>query len=80
MGYKKDYKTTRNKISNMVKPVFRKHDYKKYNKSIIEKYFVSEKKLSEWEKEFYSSIRKQEFGITDSQLKIIYSIHSKYNK
>lgn len=80
MGRKIDYNTTRNSISNLVSHKFKKPQYKKYNKNIIEKYFVSENKLTDWEKGFYSSIKKQEYNITDAQYKIIYSIYSKHNK
>lgn len=80
MGRKMDYKTTRNSIFNLVSHKFKKPQYKKYNKDIIDRYFVSEENLNQWERDFYDSLKKQEFNITDSQYKVIYSIYSKYNK
>lgn len=78
MGRKKDYKTKRNSISNLVSYKFKSPEYKKYNADIIKKFFVSDDLLTKWEKKFYTSIREQEFNITDNQYKTIYSIYLKY--
>ena len=73
-----NYKTTRNKESNNFLYGFKNDGDKKYNDNIIKKYFIDEELIGKWEKEFYQSIKKQEYNITDSQYKIIYSIHIRY--
>jgi hypothetical protein len=79
MGRKMDYKTTRNSLRNQVLGGFEIKGDKKYNEKIIKKYFISEDKLTDWEKDFYSSVKKQDFNITDKQYSIIYLIYNKYN-
>jgi hypothetical protein len=73
-----NYKTTRNKESNNFLYGFKNDGDKKYNDNIIKKYFIDEELIGKWEKEFYQSIKKQEFNITDNQYKIIHSIYKKY--
>ena len=75
-----DYKTTRNSISNQVYNGFKITGDKKYNKSVIKKYFVDDNKLTEGEKKIYHSLREQEFNFTDKQFDLIYSIYKRYNK
>ena len=80
MATKRNYKTTRNKKSNEFLGGFKNEGDKDYNKNIIKKYFVSESKLTKWEKEFHDKIRNQEFNITDNQYSLIYKIYLEKKK
>ena len=77
---RKNYKTTRNKKTNEFLGGFANPGDKNYNKNIMKKFFVSENKLTEWEKEFYESVKKQDFNITDNQFKIIHKIYLNNSK
>lgn len=75
---KKNYKTTRNKLENQFYKGFDNGSDKNYNSKIIKKYFVKDSKLNDWEKSFYTSIKSQDFNITDVQLNKIIDIQKKY--
>ena len=54
-----NYKTTRNHVSNQVYNGFKITGDKKYNKSVIKKYFVDDNKINNSEKKIYDSLREQ---------------------
>jgi hypothetical protein len=76
---RRNYKTTRNKLENQFYKGFDNGSDKNYNSKIIKTFFVESKKLNEWEKKFYDSIRLQDFNITDNQLNKLKDIKKKYN-
>ena len=75
---RKNYKTNRNKLENQFYNGFDNGSDKNYNSKALNKYSIKTSKLNDWEKLFYSSIKSQDFNITDDQLNKLISIHKKY--
>jgi hypothetical protein len=79
MGRKNwNYKTTRNFAVNEFYKGFDNGADKSYNSKVLKKYKLQENKLTEWETNFYSYLKLQEYNITDKQLNILIKIKNKY--
>ena len=73
-----NYKTTRNKLENQFYKGFDTGADKNYNSKVFKKYKLNVDKLTDWEKDFYSKLKLQEFNITDKQLGLLIKIKNKY--
>ena len=73
-----NYKTTRNFASNEFYKGFDNGSDKKYNSKVLKKYKLKVNKLTDWEKNFYSRLKLQDYNITDKQLNVLIKIKNKY--
>jgi hypothetical protein len=80
MGRKNwNYSTTRNRMENNFYKGFSNEGLIDYNQRLLKRYKIKEKDLTEWELTYYTSIKNQEFKITDKQLTILIRIYEKYS-
>jgi hypothetical protein len=73
-----NYKTTRNRIENNFYKGFDNGSDENYNSKVLKKYKLKVKNLTEWEKNFYSTLKSQVFNITDTQLNLLIKLNKKY--
>ena len=73
-----NYKTTRNRIENNFYKGFDSGSDENYNSKVLKKYKLKVKNLTDWEKNFYSTLKSQVFNITDTQLNLLIKLNKKY--
>ena len=73
-----NYKTTRNRIENNFYKGFDSGADENYNSKVLKKYKLKVKNLTDWEKNFYSTLKSQVFNITDTQLNLLIKLNKKY--
>lgn len=73
-----NYKTTRNRTENNFYKGFDNGADENYNSKVLKKYKLKVKNLTDWEKDFYSTLKSQSYNITDAQLNLLIKINKKY--